>query len=131
MRHVLRTLIPTLIAGITFVACASTAGSGASNAPAASNAPRATAAAKQVTVTIKGFAFSPATITVTKGATVTWSNQDSTTHTVTSGANRAKDGTFDAQISGGNETQIAFDKTGTFAYFCQFHQGMVATVIVN
>lgn len=125
MRHVLRLAIPTLIAGITFVACASTAGSGATNAPAA------TSAAKQVTVTIKGFAFSPATITVTKGSTVTWSNQDSTTHTVTSGANRAKDGTFDAQISGGNDTQITFDKTGTFAYFCQIHQGMIATVIVN
>lgn len=125
MRHVLRIAIPTLIAGVTFVACASTAGSGATNAPAA------TAAAKQVTVTIKGFAFSPATITVTKGAKVTWSNQDSTTHTVTSGANRSKDGTFDAQISGGNETQVTFDKTGTFAYFCQIHQGMVATVIVN
>ena len=124
MRHVLRLAIPTLIAGITFVACASTAGSGTSPTPAAT-------AAKQTNVAIKGFAFSPATITVTKGTKVTFSNQDSTTHTVTSGANRVKDGTFDAQISGGNETQIAFDKTGTFAYFCQFHQGMVATVIVN
>ena len=124
MRHVLRTLIPTLIAGITFVACASTAGSGASATPGATGA-------KQTNVAIKGFAFSPATITVTKGTKVTFSNQDSTTHTVTSGANRVKDGTFDAQISGGNETQIAFDQTGTFAYFCQFHQGMVATVIVN
>ena len=124
MHHVLRLAIPTLIAGITLVACASTAGSGTSPTPAAT-------AAKQTNVAIKGFAFSPATITVTKGTKVTFSNQDSTAHTVTSGANRTKDGTFDAQISGGNETQITFDKTGTIAYFCQFHQGMVATVIVN
>ena len=124
MRKVLRFAIPTLIAGITFVACASTAGSGTSPNPAAT-------AAKQTNVAIKGFAFSPATITVPKGTKVTFSNQDSTTHTVTSGANRVKDATFDAQISGGTETQVLFDKTGTFPYFCQFHQGMVATVVVN
>ncbi len=124
MRHLLRIVIPTLIAGITFVACASTAGSGSTSTPNATGA-------KQTNVAIKGFAFSPATLTVAKGTKVTFSNQDSTTHTVTSGASRVKDGTFDAQISGGNETQITFDKSGTFAYFCQFHQGMVATVIVN
>ena len=126
MRLAVRLGIPTLIAGLTFVACASTAGSGNSAAPATS-AP----AAKTASVTIKGFAFSPAALTIAKGTVVTFTNQDSTTHTVSSGANRTKDGKFDTQVSGGTETTITFDAAGTFAYFCQFHQGMVATVVVN
>ena len=126
MRLVLRLGIPTLIAGLTLVACASTASPGASSAPATS-----TAAPKTAAVTIKGFAFSPAALTVAKGTVVTFTNQDSTTHTVSSGANRTKDGKFDMQVAGGNETQITFDTAGTFAYFCSFHQSMIATVVVN
>src|ERR1700761_9071475 len=34
-------------------------------------------------VTIQNFAFSPANITVKKGTSVTWTNKDSTAHTVT------------------------------------------------
>ena len=126
MRLIIRLGIPTLIAGLTFVACASTAGSGTSPAPATS-----TAAAKSTNVTIKGFAFSPATLTVSKGTKVTFDNQDSAAHTVSSGANRTKDGKFDAQVSGGTQTELTFDTVGTFVYFCQFHASMVATVIVN
>ena len=118
--------IPTLIAGLTFVACASTGGSGTSPAPATS-----AAAAKTANVTMKGFAFSPATLTVSKGTKVTFDNQDSTTHTVTSGASRTKDGKFDTQVSGGTQTEMTFDTAGTFVYFCQFHSSMVATVVVN
>ena len=127
MRLFLRLAIPTLIAGLTFVACASTAGSGSSAAPATS----AAATPKSAAVTIKGFAFSPATLTVSKGTVVTFTNQDSTTHTVSSGASRTKDGKFDTQVSGGTDTTITFDTAGTFAYFCSFHQSMVATVVVN
>ena len=126
MRLIIRLGIPTLIAGLTFVACASTAGSGTSPAPATS-----AAAAKTANVTIKGFAFSPATLTVSKGTKVTFDNQDSAAHTVSSGANRTKDGKFDAQVSGGTQTELTFDTVGTFVYFCQFHASMVATVIVN
>src|SRR6185503_18536619 len=116
MRLLIRLSIPTLIAGLTFVACASTSGSGTSPAPATS-----AAAAKSANVAIKGFAFSPATLTVSKGTKVTFDNQDTTTHTITSGANRTKDGKFDSQVSGGTQTEITFDTAGTFAYFCSFH----------
>ena len=127
MRLALRLGVPALIAGLTFVACASTAGSVTSPAPATT----AAAGTKPAAVTIKGFAFSPTTLTVAKGTKVTFDNQDSTTHTITSGTNRTKDGKFDQQLSGGTETEIAFDTTGTFAYFCLFHAGMAATVVVN
>ncbi len=128
MRLFLRLAIPTLIAGLTFVACAGTtpAGSGASSAPTAS-----AAAAKSAAVTIKGFAFSPATLNVDKGTTVTFTNNDSATHTVTSGANRTKDGKFDQELSGGTEATVTFDNVGTFEYFCSFHSSLKGTVVVK
>ena len=123
MRLVLRVAIPAAIAALTFVACASTAGAPAST-PAAT-------VAQTTTVTIKGFAFSPATLAVSKGTKVTFTNQDSATHTVTSGANRTKDGKIDEQVSGGNETTITFDTPGTFEIFCQIHSSMKMTVTVQ
>ena len=126
MRLALRLAIPTLIAGVTLVACAGTAGSGATAAPAASAAGGKTAA-----VQIKGLAFSPATLTVDKGTVVTITNNDGTTHTFTSGANRTKDGKFDQQISSSAEGTVTFDTVGTFDYFCQIHSSMKGTVVVK
>jgi len=124
MRLALRLGIPTLIAGLTLVACGSTAGSGTSAAPAAP-------AAAKTAVAIKGFAFAPATLTVSKGTVVTFTNNDSATHSISSGANRTKDGKFDQQISGSNEGTVTFDTAGTFEYFCQFHSSMKGTVVVQ
>ena len=126
MRFGVRLAIPTIVAGLTLVACASTAGSGTSTAPAATPA-----GAKTADVTIRGFAFSPATLTVVKGTVVTFTNNDSTTHTVTSGANRTKDGKFDQEISGSADGTVTFDAAGTFDYFCQIHSSMKATVVVK
>ena len=129
MRLALRLAIPTAIAALTFVACASTA-----TAPTATPSAAATSAAPAAetkTVTIKGFAFSPATLTISKGTKVTITNQDSATHTFSSGANRTKDGKIDQQIAGGNETTVTFDTPGTFEIFCQFHSSMKMTVNVQ
>lgn len=125
-RHVIRAGLLTLIAGITFVACAGSA--------APSTAPAATATAggaKGGSVTIKGFAFGPASVTIAKGQSVTFTNSDSTTHTVSSGVAPTKDGKFDKELSGGTETTITFDSAGTFTYFCNIHQSMKGTIVVN
>ena len=122
MRLALRIAVPALLATVTAIACAATSGS---------SSPTATAGSTKAVVTIKSFAFSPATLEIAKGATVTFANNDSATHTVTSGANRAKDGKFDKQISGSNEDSITFDTTGTFEYFCNFHSSMKGTVVVK
>jgi manganese oxidase len=123
VHRIIRIVIPALIAGVTFVACASTGGASGSPAP--------TAAAAESKVTIKGFKFDPVTLTVAKGTKVTFDNQDTAAHTVTSGANRTKDNTFDNDVAAGAQTTITFDKSGTFAYFCRFHATMTATVVVN
>ncbi len=119
MRLALRLAIPTAIAGLTFIACASTSGTGASEAP------------KAAAVTIKGFAYSPATLTVAKGTKVTFTNSDPAKHTVTSGAGHTKDGKFDQSLDGNAQATVTFDTPGTFEYFCALHTAMTGTITVQ
>ena len=85
--------------------------------------PRARAAASQG-VTIEDFAYSPATVSVDTGETVTWSNRDSADHTAT-GPN------FDTGVlSDGQSGSFTFREAGTFAYVCTIHPQMKGTVRV-
>lgn len=78
------------------------------------------------TVSIQDFAYSAATLNITKGTTVTWTNNDAAAHTVT-----ADDGSFDSGniASGATYTHI-FSEAGTIAYHCTYHPGMKASVVV-
>ncbi|MGF7228433.1 MAG: cupredoxin domain-containing protein [Candidatus Saccharibacteria bacterium] len=82
------------------------------------------------TVAIQNFSFSPMAITVKVGTKVTWTNKDSTSHTVT-----ADSGAADAFDSGtlatGQSYSHTFSKAGTFAYHCTFHSDMHGTVTVT
>jgi len=98
-------------------------------AGAAANAPTATSASSAAAsaVTIKNFAFSPATLDVSVGTTVTWTNNDSATHTVT-----ADDGSFDSgNLATGKSFTFTFKKAGTFTYHCSIHPNMKATIVVK
>jgi len=78
-------------------------------------------------VTIASFAFSPASLTVTAGDSVTWSNNDSTGHTATAG-----DGSFDTgTIAPGATASVTFATAGTFAYACTIHPTMTGTIVVE
>lgn len=77
-------------------------------------------------VTIKGFAFTPATVTVTVGGSVTWTNEDGVGHTAT-----ARDGSFDTGIITPAATAaVTFATAGTFRYYCSPHGDMLGTVVV-
>ncbi len=79
------------------------------------------------TVSIKNFAFSVGTLTVASGTTVTWTNNDGTTHTVT-----ADDNSFDSgNIPPGGTFSHKFTSAGTVAYHCSIHTSMKASVVVN
>jgi plastocyanin len=81
-------------------------------------------------VWIQGMAFTPATITITAGTTIKWTNKDVTVHTVTSDPNDAV--SFDSgSISVGDTWTHQFNTPGTFPYHCTVHPGMKATVVVN
>ena len=78
--------------------------------------------------------FVPATLTVSKGTTVTWTNGDSTLHTVTSGSAEAgNSGTeFDSSyLAAGKTFQHPFNTAGTFDYYCTLHPFMKGKVVVS
>jgi plastocyanin len=78
-------------------------------------------------VAIKGFAFSPDSMTIKVGTTVKWTNQDSVAHTVTSDT-----GLFDSgDLAAGDTFSFTFTQSGTFAYHCTMHPSMTATIIVT
>lgn len=79
-------------------------------------------------VAIENFAFSPAAITVKKGTTVTWTNNDSTSHTVTGD----QTGGPDSELLGqGKSYSFTFNTVGTFAYHCAPHPQMTGKVTVT
>ena len=77
--------------------------------------------------------FIPATVSIDVGETVTWSNDDTAAHTVTSGsAGDGPDGMFDSSLfMAGATFDVTFDTAGTYSYFCMVHPWMVGTVIVG
>ncbi len=84
--------------------------------------------ASQLNLKIQNFAFSPSTITINKGDTITWTNADSAPHTVTSDSgSELNSGT----INNGGVYSHTFNTAGTYKYHCAFHTSMKATVIVQ
>jgi len=78
-------------------------------------------------VSIEAFKFVPAQLTVPVGATVTWTNGDEETHTVT-----AIDRAYTSSGLDRKETYShRFTAPGTYAYFCALHPHMTATVVVK
>ncbi len=77
--------------------------------------------------------FLPSTILIGVGGTVTWTNDDTAAHTVTSGSvDSGPDGTFDSSIFMAGETfEYTFDEAGEYDYFCIVHPWMTGKVIVE
>ncbi len=75
----------------------------------------------------------PSVVTVDVGETVTWLNDDTAAHTVTSGtAADGPDGVFDSSLfMAGTTFDVTFDEAGTFDYFCMVHPWMAGQVIVG
>lgn len=79
-------------------------------------------------VYIKNFSFQPAVLAVKVGTTVTWTNYDSTPHTVTSAD---KHFPSSGGLDTGDQYSFKFDKPGNYVYFCSLHPMMVGKVIVQ
>ncbi len=88
--------------------------------PAAADDPAAPA------VAITNFAFDAQTITISVGATLTWTNNDRTEHSATS-----NDGVWDSgKIVPGASYSYTFTTPGTYDYYCKYHTFMKGTVLV-
>jgi plastocyanin len=79
-------------------------------------------------VDIKDLAYTPATVEIPVGGTITWTNNDTAPHTVTA-QDRAllQSGTLDQ----GDTFSQTFDAPGTIDYFCEFHANMKGTIVVQ
>ena len=78
-----------------------------------------------VNIGIQNFAFSPKTVTVNVGDTVTWTNQDTTPHQPTSDIFQS------GSLSTGQSFSYTFTTPGTYNYFCNIHPDMTGTIIVQ
>jgi plastocyanin len=87
--------------------------------------PKTTPSTTTGKVSIVDFSFTPASVTVTPGGTVTWTNNGATAHTVTFPDFASP------QLQPGQTFSHTFATAGTFSYHCSIHPTMTGTVIVS
>ena len=82
----------------------------------------------------EGYLFVPGSIQVTVGDTVTWTNDDETLHTVTSGSGTDENMgvLFESGMMGKGKTfEHTFTVAGEYPYFCMVHPDMIGKVLVS
>jgi len=83
---------------------------------------------KKATVTIDGFQFMPEALVLKKGGSVTFTNQDSTPHTVSPAPKSQFTGA--GRLAHGEHKTIVFNKLGVQEYFCEIHPSMIGKITV-
>lgn len=111
-------------AGVMGGGCARQSGSTVSTTSATTSPGQPTNKAR---VEIIDFSMKPATVNVTKGGTVTWTNKNSTDHTVTADNGDFSSGT----LSPGKTFARVFAKTGSYGYHCKIHPDITGQVVVK
>ena len=77
--------------------------------------------------------YVPFDVSVSVGEEITWSNDDSAAHTVTSGTPAdGPDGNFDSSLfMAGGTFSVTLDEAGEYPYFCMVHPWMIGNITVN
>ena len=129
----MRRILPALcvIVALAAVGCGSSNSSSTSSASSSSASTSTAAAASSgggVAIKMQNIAFDPKDVTVKVGQKVTWTNDDSVDHNVTSKSgetiksdNFGKGGTF----------SFTPTKAGKISYVCTIHPGMTGTLTVQ
>jgi plastocyanin len=109
------------LVGLTLGAC------GSSGTKTSSAVPGAGTPAGGHLVTIKGYAYEPAKLTIKAGTAVDVANKDSEPHTLT-----ADDKSFDTgNIEKGKSKALTLGAPGTYHYYCTLHPYMKGTITVQ
>ncbi len=110
-----------------------TTGASSNSTPVATPTQASNAQMVMITTDSSGsFAFSPATLTIKAGTTVTWKNTTAVGHTVTSDDGKSFDSGASNPIAAQSGTfSFTLAKPGTFPYHCAIHPFMKATIIVQ
>jgi plastocyanin len=79
-------------------------------------------------VSIDNFTFTPASLTVKAGTTVTWTNRDDIPHGIAASNNEFKKS---KALDTDDNFSFTFTTPGTYKYFCYIHPHMVGTIVVE
>ncbi len=90
-------------------------------------APQAEREASSPSVHIDNFTFSPQEITIHRGGTVTWINDDDIPHALATTDKAFRSKAMDTE----DKFSFTFNKAGTYEYFCSLHPHMQGKVIVR
>lgn len=125
---------PSLVSGIAGGMLLVSCGGSGSTSPYGGGGGGCTPTATKICATAS-LQFSPTTLTVAAGTTVTWENDGGTAHTVTSATGSAD--TYDLSLPSGSVTH-QFATAGTYNFYCKFHganttppTGMHGTITVQ
>ena len=86
-------------------------------------------AATTYRVTMSGYAYRPAALTIPAGATVTWTNEDTAPHDVKTTS--APAAFHSPMLNKGSSWSFTFTTPGTYAYYCTVHPNMTARIVVE
>src|ERR1700736_4774989 len=78
-------------------------------------------------IQIDNFSYSPPTLVVAPGTTVTWTNDDDDVHTVVEKDRRFKSAALDTH----DTFAQTFTTPGEYEYFCSLHPRMVGKIVVK
>jgi plastocyanin len=113
------TRVATIIVAVAAAAAlAAGCGSGSDSAPPSHGA-------SPTRVEIRDFVFRPGQLRVAAGTRITWTNRDSSPHTATG------QGFDTGTLRRGESKTVVLSQPGTYAYYCQLHPFMKATVVVR
>jgi plastocyanin len=118
------------VVALAVAGCGSSSDSGSSSSAGSASTPAASSSSSSGGVAIKmqNIAFDPKAVTVKVGQKVTWTNDDSVDHNVTSQSGE----TIKSQNFGKGATfSFTPTKAGTIKYVCTIHPGMDATLTVT
>jgi plastocyanin len=78
-----------------------------------------------------GFAFSPETVTITKGTKVTWVNVTAFPHTVTSNDGKFTSSSSTSPVLQDQTYSFIFTTAGIFKYRCAIHPPQIGAITVQ
>lgn len=120
LRKKMSFLVVALMSGAMVAACSSdsTGPGGNNNGPPEENV-----------ILLQADSFAPATDTISAGTEITWRNAEPISHTITSDNDEWEH--YVVPEEEGEEFRHTFNDVGTYDYECQFHEGMVGTIVVE
>ena len=130
----MRRLLVISAFGIALVAagCGSSGGGNSASTPASTNGGAPASSGPVTKVSMHNIQFNPKTITVDKGTTVEWTNDDSVKHDVTKDTGPGPQFSSGSGNMGNGDTyKVTFDTAGTVKYECTVHPGMTGTIVVK